>query len=103
MNELTCGPSLRYDGSSYQEKADAMAVTKIAITLDEELVNRLDQLVSKRRFANRSRAVQEAVREKLERMERTRLADECKKLDPAFEKGLAEQGMSADVDAWPEY
>jgi metal-responsive CopG/Arc/MetJ family transcriptional regulator len=80
-----------------------MAVTKIAITLDEELVDRLDQLVNARRYANRSRAIQDAVREKLERIDRTRLADECKKLSPAFEKDLAEQGMNADVEAWPEY
>ena len=80
-----------------------MAVTKIAITLEEDLVIRLDRLVTTRQFANRSRAIQEAVREKLERMDRTRLADECNKLDPEFERDLAEQGMNADVESWPEY
>jgi hypothetical protein len=31
------------------------------------------------------------------------LAAECAKLDPAFEKALAEEGLSADLAAWPEY
>lgn len=34
--------------------------------------------------------------EKLERVERSRLARECAKLDPKFEKALAEEGMSED-------
>ena len=80
-----------------------MAVEKIAITLDEDLVVRLDKLVAARQFTSRSRAVQEAVREKLERMDRTRLARECKKLDPKFEQNMAELGMNADAQTWPEY
>jgi metal-responsive CopG/Arc/MetJ family transcriptional regulator len=80
-----------------------MAAEKIAVTLDEELVSRLDQLVAARQFPNRSRAVQEAVREKLDRMDRTRLAEQCKKLNPQFEQELAELGMNADAETWPEY
>ena len=41
--------------------------------------------------------------EKLERLERSRLARECAKLDPIFEKGLAEEGVSQDLAEWPEY
>lgn len=37
-----------------------------------------------------NRAIQAAVAEKLARMERSRLAAECAKLDPKFEKALAE-------------
>jgi len=80
-----------------------MGAVKIAITLAEELVNRLDDLVARQRFANRSRAVQEAVQEKLDRMDRSQLARECAKLDPQFEQALANEGMGADVDQWPEY
>jgi hypothetical protein len=43
------------------------------------------------------------VEEKLTRLERSRLARECAKLDPTFEKALAEEGMSEDALAWPEY
>jgi metal-responsive CopG/Arc/MetJ family transcriptional regulator len=80
-----------------------MATTKIAITLDDKTVDRLDHLVKDRVFPNRSKAIQEAVQEKLERLERGRLARECAKLDPEFEKGLAEQGMSEELTQWPEY
>ncbi len=80
-----------------------MATVKIAITLDQEIVARLDQLVEENTFPSRSRAVQEAVRDKLERMKRSRLARECAKLDPEFEKALAEEGMERDFSEWPEY
>jgi hypothetical protein len=36
-------------------------------------------------------------------MEHGRLARECNKLDPAFEKALAEEGMSEELSEWPEY
>jgi metal-responsive CopG/Arc/MetJ family transcriptional regulator len=38
-----------------------MSTTKIAITIDEGTLKRLDQLVSEKKFPNRSRAIQEAV------------------------------------------
>ena len=80
-----------------------MRTEKIAITIDADLLARLDRLVGERRFTNRSRAVQEAIRDKLERLDRSRLARECAKLDPKCEQQLAEEGMSVDVEQWPEY
>jgi metal-responsive CopG/Arc/MetJ family transcriptional regulator len=58
-----------------------MATTKIAVTLDDKTVDRLDHLVKDRVFPNRSKAIQEAFQEKLERLERGRLARECAKLE----------------------
>ncbi len=78
-----------------------MTFHKIAITMDETLINQIDRLVSEKRFPNRSRAIQEAVREKLERMESSRLARELAKLDPVFEQKLADDDMGANE--WPEY
>jgi metal-responsive CopG/Arc/MetJ family transcriptional regulator len=80
-----------------------MARSKVAISLDESTLDRLDQLVRKRVFPNRSQAIEEAVAEKLARLEKSRLAQECAKLDPTFEKGLAEEGLSQDLKEWPEY
>jgi len=51
-----------------------MAKSKIAITIDQNLLHRLDFLVKSQRFTNRSRAIQEAVAEKLARIERSQLA-----------------------------
>jgi metal-responsive CopG/Arc/MetJ family transcriptional regulator len=80
-----------------------MARAKVAISLDEDTLNRLDRLVQEAVFPNRSRAIQQAVEEKIERIERSRLARECAKLDPAFEKALAEEGLSEELSEWPEY
>ena len=80
-----------------------MGRSKVAISLDESTLNRLDKLVQKQVFPNRSQAIQEAVAEKLARLERSRLARECAKLDPAFEKALAEEGLSEELAEWPEY
>ncbi len=80
-----------------------MVRSKVAISLDKSTLNRLDKLVQKQVFPSRSRAIEEAVAEKLARLERSRLAQECAKLDPAFEKVLAEEGLSEDRAEWPEY
>jgi metal-responsive CopG/Arc/MetJ family transcriptional regulator len=80
-----------------------MSKSKIAITIDESTLNRLDELVEQSMFPSRSQAIQEAVEEKLARLKRTRLARECAKLDPPFEKALAEEGLSKDLSEWPEY
>jgi len=80
-----------------------MARAKVGISLERNTLNRLDRLVQQAVFRNRSHAIQAAVEEKIERLERSRLARECAKLDPAFEKALAEEGMSEELAAWPEY
>jgi metal-responsive CopG/Arc/MetJ family transcriptional regulator len=80
-----------------------MAKAKLAITLDETILSEVDRLVSRRLFPNRSRIIEEAVQEKLNRINHTRLARECAKLDPTFEKAMAEEGMEKDLSEWPEY
>ncbi len=76
---------------------------KIAITLERRLLQRLDRLVRIKAFPTRSQAIERAVAEKLERLDRNRLARECAKLDPKLEAALAEEGLATDVAAWPEY
>ena len=80
-----------------------MAASKIAITLEKDMVKRLDMLVKSNLFPNRSKAIQEAIAEKLTRMEKSRLARECAKLDPDFEQSLAEEGFTSELEEWPEY
>ncbi|TRZ76240.1 MAG: CopG family transcriptional regulator [Deltaproteobacteria bacterium] len=80
-----------------------MGKTKIAITLDKEFIGELDRLVGEHFFKNRSQAIQDAVSEKLARMKRSRLSMECAKLDPVFERAMAEEGIAEDVSQWPEY
>ena len=80
-----------------------MPKTKVAVTLSSEVLKELDALIADRRFPNRSQAVEAAVAEKLERLSRTRLAREAAKLDSREEKALAEEGLGAELDEWPEY
>jgi metal-responsive CopG/Arc/MetJ family transcriptional regulator len=78
-----------------------MPKTKVAVTIETELLEELDDLIANARFPNRSQAIEAAVAEKLDRLRRGRLARESAKLDPREEKALAEEGL--DMDAWPEY
>ncbi len=80
-----------------------MSSVKVAITIDSGTLKRVDSLVAKKVFPNRSCAIQSAVAEKLARMERGRLASECAKLDSKFEKALAEEGLGQELDGWPAY
>jgi metal-responsive CopG/Arc/MetJ family transcriptional regulator len=80
-----------------------MPKTKVALTLDAELLERVDELVAKRRFRNRSQAVEAALADKVQRLARTRLARESAKLNPKEEKRLADEGLVDALDSWPEY
>ena len=80
-----------------------MSTAKVAITIDESLLKKLDRLVKCHVFPNRSKAIQEAVSDKLSRMDHHRLARECLKLDKSFEQSLAEEGLNSEANEWPEY
>lgn len=80
-----------------------MTTAKVAITIEESVLNKLDRLVKAHIFPNRSKAIQEAVADKLVRLDHSRLAQECSKLDKRFEQAMAEEGINAEVDSWPAY
>ncbi len=80
-----------------------MATTKVAVTIDTNLLAQVDQLVAQRVFPNRSKAIQAALEDKLMRMRRSRLARESAKLDRQHEQALAEESMDQELAMWPEY
>ncbi|MGK5095488.1 ribbon-helix-helix domain-containing protein [Deltaproteobacteria bacterium TL4] len=80
-----------------------METAKVAISINKDTLQKLDRLVKNQVFPSRSRAIQEAVEDKLNRMERNRLVEECAKLDPVFEQALAEEGISGELNEWPAY
>jgi Arc/MetJ-type ribon-helix-helix transcriptional regulator len=80
-----------------------VAKTKVALTLDAGLVDQIDELVDRRKFRNRSQAVEAALADKLRWLARTRLARESAKLNPLEEKRLAEETMADVLDSWPEH
>lgn len=80
-----------------------MGKAKIAITIDERTVTRIDRLVRQKAFTNRSQAIEAAIQEKLQKIDRSRLAIESAKLDPKYEQALAEEGLDEDGLAWLAY
>jgi len=80
-----------------------MSVAKVAVSMDDRLLRRLDDLVERAVFRSRSEAIQKAVAEKLARLDRSRLARECAKLSTAEEQEMAEEGIAKDAGEWPEY
>lgn len=76
---------------------------KVAITIEEKLLERIDRLVERGRFPNRSQAIQEAVRDKLDGLERGRLARECAKLNRSTEQKMADAGLAEDLERWPAF
>lgn len=80
-----------------------MTVAKVTVSIEADVLKQLDLLVSDRVFANRSQAMGSAVKEKIERLKKTRLARACEMLDPQEEQAAAEIGVNADLETWPEY
>jgi Arc/MetJ-type ribon-helix-helix transcriptional regulator len=66
-------------------------------------LSKVDLLVSQRVFPNRSKAIQEALTDKLSLLRQTRFASECAKLDPQVEQQLAEEGMEGELTQWSIY
>ena len=79
-----------------------MTTNRIAITVEKDFLLRVDRLVKEHRFPNRSRVFQEAMREKLERLEGGRLASKAAKLNPQYEQQLAKEELANEVEARPE-
>lgn len=80
----------------------AMNSAKVAISLDPDSLREVDELVSRGVFPSRSKLIQDAVAEKLQRLRRVRLARECAKLKPEEERVAAEEQFAGEVE-WPEY
>jgi len=80
-----------------------MGAAKVAITMEKDLLSLVDRWVKEGRYPNRSQAIQAAVREKIDRSRRRRLAEEAAKLDPTEERAMAEEGFAAGSETWPAY
>jgi len=80
-----------------------MSRFKVTVSIDGGLLEEVDRLVAEKAFGSRSHAIQVAIKEKLARLRRDRLARECARLDPVTERSMAEEGVSEELSAWPEY
>ena len=80
-----------------------MPKQKVAVTIEKDLIVKIDRLVSDGKYPSRSSAVEDAIIERMIKVEKSRLAEEVAKLDPAFEQALADEGLMGDLAEWPEY
>ncbi len=80
-----------------------MSVAKITISMEQQLLEKIDQMVKDKSFGNRSQAIQSAVKDKINRIEHIRLAKECAKLNIKSEQEFADEGLTVELDEWPEY
>ena len=80
-----------------------VTTTKIAISIDKKMLDRIDRLVEKKMFSNRSRAIQTAIEEKISKHDKSRLAIESAKLNKSEEGLLSEESLQLDLTKWPEY
>ncbi len=76
---------------------------KWLLHLNNLILDKLDELISRHLYPNRSRAIADAILEKRQRLEESHLAQECAKLNPDEEKALAEEGISEEFAKWPTY
>ena len=74
-----------------------MPTAKVAITMEKDLLKTVDRLVSQGKYANRSQAIQSAVRENLVHWKRTRLSEALKRVNPREERELAEERLKGDT------
>ena len=79
-----------------------MTKAKVAITVDETLLRKVDRLVKQGDYPNRSQAVEAALRAHLLDRRRANYLRESRKLDVKEEQALANERYTADV-AWPPF
>lgn len=80
-----------------------MSLAKIAISVDANQLKKIDFYVERQVFKSRSQAFQVALAETLERLDHSRLARECAKLDISAEQEIADMGLDEDLKSWPKF
>ena len=70
--------------------------SRIAFTVSPLVLNRLDVRLQNEHYASRNEAIQQAVEALLQRLECTRLPDQCALLDVNEEQAMADIGLAVD-------
>ncbi len=80
-----------------------MSMAKVAVSIDDKQLRKIDFYVKKKIFKNRSQAFQQSISQTLDHLEHDRLAKECAKLEISFEQDMADVGLDEDLASWPKY
>jgi Arc/MetJ-type ribon-helix-helix transcriptional regulator len=80
-----------------------MPAAKVAISIDEHILREIDRWVEDGEYPNRSQVMQAAIAALKElRARRGALLEELAKLDPAEERALADEILTAET-MWPAF
>ena len=79
-----------------------MSTAKVGVTLEKQTLREVDRWVKEGQFPSRSRAIQVALAQMVERRQRRRLIEELAKLDPKREQTFAGESLAGETP-WPEY
>lgn len=77
-----------------------MKKLKIAVSLDESLVQQLDELVANDTVESRSQFLQLALMQSLKQLRKKAMYEACSKLSASDQVELAELGADEDIAAW---
>lgn len=80
-----------------------MSIAKIAVSIDEKQLKKIDFYVKNHVFKSRSQAFQISISQTLQHLEHERLAKECAKLEAHYEQEMADVGLDEDLESWPKY
>lgn len=75
---------------------------RVTISVPADLLETVEDLVADQ-GASRSEWIQEAIRERIRALRRTRLERAAQLLDHDEEVALAEEALTSGADGWPEY
>jgi metal-responsive CopG/Arc/MetJ family transcriptional regulator len=80
-----------------------MSTAKVTISINQNLLAQIDELVKAHMFSSRSQIVQEALEARLSELKRQQFDIECQKLQIEEEQSLADEGLANEVQQWPTY
>ena len=75
-----------------------MPTKSINITLDREVLAQLDLLVTHKKYANRSRMIEEAIKEKLKALDEEIIGEQAKLLN----QEESEEWLEGELELWQE-
>jgi Arc/MetJ-type ribon-helix-helix transcriptional regulator len=92
-----------YIGLNILERKISMNTVRLAVSLEKNVIEQIDLLVKDKHYPSRSQLIRSAVKEKISKLNKSRLATECEKLDSKFEVNLSEESFISEIEEWPEY
>jgi metal-responsive CopG/Arc/MetJ family transcriptional regulator len=80
-----------------------MSLSEVTISIESEILKRVDRLVELRVLTSRSQFMQMSIEERLAKIVHDRLAHECAKLDRAEEQSFADIGFTKEAASRIQY